>query len=283
MKKILALLLSIVFLASFLTVSQAQETKDPFEEQYKEYSIAFENYQAAHTEYISAKAQYEKTKTLTAQQNLLEAGRAMLQARDEVLVQYLQALREKFIAPAGIEDSVANEYRIQIDSFIDWHTSHEEKLNSANDLGTLQADTNDAKKMFTQMKIFAYKALSALSMGKIYDYKSRTSDLNEQLSQKALEIKNDAREEYKFSEAKNATIERWLGESENRIIRAEEKYSQADDTMLLFEEKKDEEKVLGYYNSIIFMLGDAQQYLKESASFMKEIIREIKTEERKTK
>jgi len=245
---------------------------------YQNYVDSTETYNKAHEDYVLKRAQYLRFKTQTSSTDALNSTITLLQARDQVVIDYLKTLKERLTYAKEVSDQDNAELNGKLDDEISWFADHRDKEPSASSLDDVVADSAIAKKEFDSLNGVIYKTLSVVVYGKTLDYQSRLNDILNSLKDKMAKIKSDQRQEYTFSADKLTTIDRWLYESQNHLDRSTEK-QQAAETAIT---KIDIGKGLGgqpYYNSVLSNSNSSKQYIRETGTYLKEVIREIKTAE----
>lgn len=271
---------TIIFLSVFvfLIYSPPANSQEPeqfnFNRAYQDYVFKLDVYRNVHDGYNVARSQYLNFQTLKSKTSAEEETTKMLQARNEVVITYLTALRMRLLEARAVSDDVREGLFIRIDENVVWFGEHKEILSSAGSLEDLVADSGEAKKRFDSINPLFYEVLTAVSGGKVSSFREQSTSVISDLTQKFNEIKVEEKDEYKFSRRRIQTIERWFLEIENQIRRSEEKQSEANSTIMLGKGAS-----LGLYNKTVALLNESHQYLKEANSYVKEIVREIKTEE----
>lgn len=275
-RKIFTLLLLVNFF--LFGVSSAIPTKAQefdFGKAYQDYIYNLEVYRNSHDDYVFARSQYLNYQTLKSQSTAIDATKKMLQARDDVVVTYLTALRMRLREQDDVDDSLREELFLKIDVEIDWFNEHKETLTSAGSLTDLVADSNKASTRFKSLTNLFYTVLTAVSDGKINLYHKRLNQIYEELSDKFNKIKLEQREDYQFSRQRIQTIERWFLEVDNLLSRAEDKQKEATEKILYSKTRVTERS----YGKAVTLLNESQQYLREASSYMAEIVREMTTAE----
>src|SRR5690606_24719692 len=123
-------------------------------------------------------------------------------------------------ATPGISDSVEEGLRIRINTEIDFFRQHTSRLPSTGSLGDLVEDSNEARDRYEIINPLFYETFSVISYGKVNDYHDRLVDIFSASREKFETIRNEEREEYRFDDEKILTIDRWLTESDQRIVRS---------------------------------------------------------------
>lgn len=262
-----------LFLVSISRVYSQGPSETDFDRAFKDYSQKLENYNNKHAAYVLARSNYLKFDTLQSKTDAQNATMALLEARDDVLLSYLASLKLK-LDEESQDDSRIADLRLKIDEEVSWLNDHKSKLSSAGTLEDLVSDSDEEKARYqlTTQSLF-YEILTNITYGKVISFRNRESDLLSVLKDRFNQIK----EEQKFGTTKLQLIDRWLFESEGRLTRANDKLEEADQAISTALEKKN--NFSGVYEGAAQILGQSQQYLKEGSSFMKEVIREIKTAE----
>jgi len=284
--KVLPKILLTFFLISFFTfnifavnpVFSESAEKEEFDRIYKEYQGSQEEYKAAYDAYILARAQYLKFKTLASENNAIEKTRKMLSSRNEVLRKYLLTLKAKVFSQEGIGSATKELLSTRIDAEVVWYENHSQKLSSAATLNDLIADSNAAMAHYESMNSLIYEVLSKVVRGRVNDFEKRLTQDFAKISDKIIKIKEEERADFKFSAEKIQIIERWIFETQGRVERSQGKIAEADSLIALMEVGINKKK--GYevdYEQVLARLSEAQQYLKEASSFLKEIVRQVKT------
>jgi len=273
MKKITALfflLLLVLFSFFFPGKSLAQEFD--YQRAYADYTYNLGLYQKAHSEYTVAKSAYLASETLSAREKAQSATAGMLIARDEVVRTYLTALRMKLRETKGVAETDRETLYILIDVEVDWFNTHKLGISSAASLEDLQEDSEEAKARYSSSELVIYKALNAVSVGKLNNFQSRMLDLVSSLKAKIAEIRANGDKD-------TQPLERWVLEVENRMSRSQTKEDEA--VAIMAKVKSSERDKAKYFEQSQNILVESGQYLKEASSFLKQIIIGIKTEDGK--
>ena len=275
-KTIVKMLIVAIFLIKLFIVHQTSYAQElgttEFSKKYNEYKLSFEVYNSSHAEYILARENYLKFRTLTSQTNAQTATKKMLRDRDEVLIDYYEALRERINETKGISDDRKNELMQRLTDEKNWLSEHQTRVSQAGTLSELEDISDEARDRYVELEGFLYRSLYNISEGKINDFRSRLIVIFEDVKSKVEQIKGERREEYVFSDQKIETMERWISETEARIARSEEEQVEA---------VTSSERITnsGTFRGSIKELEDVRKLLQDASIFVKEIIREIKIAE----
>jgi len=249
----------------------AQEDEEfNYERAYKDYIYNFNLYQNAHSTYQLARNQYLQAKTLTSQNNALEATRTMLQARDQTMITYLTAIRLKLAETPGLSDIIRDGLYSRIDQEVAWLNTHKENLTSAATLEDIVEDSNEARDRLGIQKTIAFDAMRDISSSTVQIHRQSTSDIIAQIRVKVSEIRGRQNKD-------TGVIERWILETDNRVTRSLEKDLEAASEYVNLYDRRNIPTYLDYVKSVQFRFEESIQYLKEANSYLKEIVKEIKT------
>ena len=141
----------------------------------------------------------------------------------------------------------------------------------------LVKDSDLAEKRWEGVEPLVYEVMITLPYGKISDFTQRSDSALTAVKNKLEIIRDEDREGYKFSNEKFEVLDRWTFETNARIVRSKEKQVEVDNMIVLI--VKQRKAILKHYNDMIGVLGESQLFLKEANTFLREVIREIKTAE----
>jgi len=282
-KVLFILLLTFIVYLRFSTLVNSQEIEfeetpaqsETLSQVFSAYNRSKQRYEDAHREYIIARAAYIKFRTLKSRNDARDATLNMLEARTDVIIYYVQALKASLNEAVGVPSSMTDSLNLRLDEEVDWFSEHRVSLSSAATPEDLAQDSLLAKVRFENASSLFTETSAAISLGRSIDLRERTVEIFSQLRSKVDEIRNENREEYKFGEEKLQTIDRWMAEADSRLFRSSEKINVAENTIVNL--GADNKKAKTSYNSLIAALEDSKQYLAESLSYMNEVINEIYT------
>lgn len=284
MRRLTAIFLILVF-AFNISISSIQsdfsdEEQNRLDREYdtahEVYRATLEDYNKKHNDYVKARAQFFQFDTLTARNNAKEATRNMLQARDQVIIDYLEAVRKKILSIDGIEDFRRDGMLSTINDEQSWHRSHKDRLNSAGTLESLVEDSEEAFERWGTLEPTLYVLLSEIPYGRVNKFQERLDSIFTSTREKVLSIREEERPEYQLDVDKLERIDRMVFETEGRYNRSKDG---------LFEIRTEIDELSQQRNvnakrhsNIVLDLAESTQDLKEASLFMKEVIREIITE-----
>ncbi len=277
---------TLVFIVVFFFVitygfatSRVLSQSNGFDEAFGEYRNSLELYDTAHGEYSLARSQYLRLRTLTSKSEAKEKTRAMLEARDQALINYLTAIKEKINETEGITGSKKSQLSADLNTEINWFVNHKANLIGAGSLEDLVQDSAGASVYWLSIRPVVYRVLSEIPFGKVVDFRMRLGVNLSSVKNKVEEIRNEEREEYKLDTRKLEVIDRWTFETEGRLTRGTQKQ---DGTLPSFSSFTDEKlrrrNDKGVYESIVKKLLASVQDYQEASLFMREIIDELKTQ-----
>ena len=268
MKKLFFCLVLIFILFGFFTLSSFSQDFN-FSKAYADYTFQLSQYQKAHSEYELAKAAYAQSDTLAARSEAQTKTASMLGARDETVRTYLVAIRLRLGEVGGILSTEKDPLFSGLDSEAAWYESHRKEVSSAGSLEDLVRQSGEAKARFeNETTNIAYKSLLTISKGKITVRRNDAGGIISALDAKIAEIRQNGDKE-------TVEIERWMLDAHAKLDRSDEKIGEAGGEIAgLDDAKKDKLKI---YNESIFSLDESFQFIKEAVTFMKQVVREVKT------
>jgi hypothetical protein len=267
MKKISLILTSIILIFCFTSIIKAQDFD--YTRAYQDYVYNYDLYKKAHAEYDLKRSQYLQTGTLASQQEAQKATAAMLQARDQVLITYLTAIRLKMAETKGIDTTQRETYYSLIDGDVGFYTTHKANVSSAASLEDLTKDSTLAANQYKKStELTVIKSLTLVSNGKIDNFQNQTNDIISALEGKINQIRANG-------DKKTDDPQRWILEVKNRVNRSTDKETEA--SALINKIKVDDKTKNTAFNQAQGKLAEGLQYLKEANSFLKQIIVNIKT------
>lgn len=281
--------LSILLLVLSLFIPQivlAQETAVPspspevfdYAKAYKDYIFTLDQYKRAHSEYLLARSQYMQAKTLAAQTKARDATVTLLQVRDDVVMSYLTTLRMKLSESVGILSTDREGLYARIDREVTWFDNHKQQIPSAGTLKDLEADSKEAADHFVVTEFLVYEVLLVVPVGKVQALREQADSILGRMKSKVSQMRADG--------VDTSITERSLIETENKLTRSLDKEVEAQGLVVALQsgeqniknasKKIDKDSI---YEQTIQTLVEAQQFLKETSSFMKEILRQIMTKQ----
>jgi hypothetical protein len=268
----------LILLAQLFVSVPVVHSQENYDTAYRNYAQSFVPYEEARREYVLARTQYLQFKTLKSRNDARDATAKMLAARDDVVINYLTALRERIRENPGIDELRGGFLILKLDQEISWFAEHKSKLSSAETPEDLVKDSDQAKKRYEGMEALLYEALIINSHGKVVDYINRGGEVNSRVKDKIEEIKLQENTEMQLSSEKLYKIEGWMAEAEGRLFRAREKSDEVNEEILKLSGRS-AKNPKSVYNSAAIILDESNQYLRRSLSILREVIKEVKTAE----
>lgn len=275
--KIVFSLILLVACFLFPLAVHSQNAEPNFDAAFESYTQSKELYDSAHEDYVFARAQYLRFRTLKSRTDARDATLRMLEARDDVVITYLEALSTRLGGAMGLTPERKSNLFVKLTTEKDWFTEHKAGLSSAATPEDLADDSDEAKARFDQIVPLFYETLATTAFGKTTDMRDRVRQLNTQLRQKVDELKLEERDDYKFSSDKLLRLDRWLFESENRLVRVDDKLNESE--VLISQINSNQRFNIATYNNSLTRLEEGRGYMNEALSFLKEVIKDVKTEE----
>lgn len=266
MKRALAIILSVLLFAGNFAPVFAQAS---YEELYTNYINTLDIYQKAHSEYQIAKNGYIKNPTIAAQAQAIEKTKTMLELRDETLITYLRALKQKLADTQGVATNDLNNFSAQIDLELAWLSTHKNSISSAGSLSDLVDDSDEAADRYSETtEVVIYNTLNSVSLGKVVSFRNRERDVVGEIKDFLLIVKGNGDKDVSL-------IERWLIEIDDRFIRSNDKEVESSNLAAAITSKSRDK--LKEFNTAQTKAEEARQYLKEASFFLGEIVNNIKT------
>lgn len=261
-----------IFISLLILARTAFSQEDfNFDRGYSDYEYSYSLYKKADGEFQVARNEYLTYKTLSSKEKAIEATKKMLETRDEAVRTYVTALRLKLAQTAGVDGGIRETLFTEIDQDVDWHKTHREEIASAGTLADLEADSNKARDHFRDTEMVIYRALITVLIGKETDIRDRQLKIVSNIKDKVGEIRQNG-------DKRTDVAERWILEAENRIVRSKDKSGSAMNQ--IGDIKRSDGNKYSFYSRAQFALDESHQYLKEANSYLAEIVREIKTEDK---
>ncbi|MBI3443172.1 hypothetical protein HY008_00720 [Candidatus Woesebacteria bacterium] len=260
------LLITLVFL--FIPHVIAQESFD-FNRAYLDYDFTYGAYRKAYEDYKLARNEYLAFKTLASRERAVFATRMMLEAQDDAIKAYLTALRLRLVESVGVPEFEKNTLFGRIDPEVEWYKNHKPTLASVITLEGLVDQNLKVKDRFNKVTIgVIYKTLYFISEGKLVDSIRQTEELTATIKNKVSQIEAKGDKD-------TTVIKRWIGEGEVRIGKSQQKIDEARNIVERYELRRPLDK--GTYQVALTRLDESHKLVREAVSFLKEIIREIRT------
>lgn len=273
-------LLVLLFIPLFLFIPTSIHSQTPtpsgtfdFNRAYADYVYNTQLYNDAYSAYQLARSQYLSSKTLVAQGNAQTATLNMLQARDQMIITYLTAIRMRVKETDGIPDNSRQVMFTQIDNDVAWWGSHKTKLMSAGSLDDLVTDSDDAYKHYQSTLLLVYQALSTVFAGRLDSERSDLTRIIVDLKAKVVQIKANGDKD-------TSGIERSLIDVDNTVDRSSTKESDAKNiinTMSLDQNNPSGTDNAQKFSDAKTLMKESLAYLNDAVNLISQIVTEIKT------
>lgn len=262
MRKLPAILLSLILIILLKTSVLADASTSV--QSYTNFSDIYRN---AFQNYTTSKNKYLTYRTLAAEKDALESGRNFLKIREQYIILYLNMLRDKVADQGGFTLAERNLIISKIDVENTWLASHRSFYDTPTTLLDLQRISDQTQDRYES--VIRYVGLQ--TSGEIQYNKAAILEktLRSIIGELEIEMKTIA-----GSGTDLTLAQRWLLSAKNKIDVAHDKQNEA---AVIFMGLRGENLVTEYSRGI-FMLSESNQYLKEAASFVLEIIKSIKGE-----
>ncbi len=230
-----------------------------FDQSYQDYLYQSDQYRLTLTNFLTAKNRYLTYQTLTSQTEALTATKSFLEARDQILMTYLQMFLEKN-PPESFKKLLGDEI-----SFFSNHKSLIPAVGSLNDSVRVSASFDEH---FPLTLVLARQTEANIIMEKVRNLDSRLSTVENGFETKINFVKGQGKDV--------ATLERWILETKNKQLLARDKLEQAQALTNKLKATKTSAKISEDYGNIQVLVFESNQYLKEAAAYLKEIKEELK-------
>ena len=255
----------ILFLILILFPSPALAQDFTFDRSYSDYIYTLDQYRIAHQEYDLKKTEYLKFNTLTSQTAAQAATLDMLLTRDNAIRTHLTALRLKLAATSGVNPIGREALYSRIDQEVNWLFQHQVRLKNTASIAEAVRISKELEDRYTTVNLLMYQALSTVLSAKENSLTSQSQDYYQQLSAKVAHMKQAGET--------TQLLERWLLQANQRLDLSAERQSAANLAASKFTAQS--RNLPADFLSLQFTLKQSHQYLKEVASSLQEIIREI--------
>lgn len=266
-----------LFLGNSKPVFSQSTPVTEFERDFQEYTLSLEEYDNAHGAYILARSQFLRFGTLTSRNNAKDATKNMLAARDEVVIRYSTAIGSRLREVSGVNQDTKDRISNELAEEIVWFEDHKNSLEGAGSLEDLFDDSDDARRRFNSLGPVIYEPLAQVPYGRVSRFHERLTENFLAIKDKVNEIRNEEREEYQLSARKLESIDGWIFETEERIVRSEEKLVEVGDIVAVIPRQEGMTSSQNRYNDVVTRSGVILQDLKDASLFIREIVRGVKT------
>lgn len=248
----------------FLLLS-ASVIKADYSASYKSYLSLSDYYRTVSQSYQIAKNKYLTYRTMTAKNEALINGRNFLKTRDQLVLQYLQLLKDRIYESGGYDGQQKDLLLGQLNVESSWLETHRQIYDGVSTLEDLQRTSDQMQDRYlSSVRYIALQSAGAILVNKA---QITTNSIN------SIIIRLEEQLNLISIEGADLTVaQRWLLEAKNKVNSASDKQLEA---KTIFD-KLHGENLSADYGQGIYLLTESNQYLKEANSYLFEIIRIIK-------
>lgn len=269
MRKFLPLLLSSIFplilLSSIFHPPSSTLAQTSAERALSDYQFQYGKYRNAHSEYLLARNRYLAAKTLTSKQEAFQKTKAMLLLRAETLTTYFIALEAR-LAQAGPADETTRAALARLSGEGNFIANHKASLETTTTLEEVVSAAQELDSRKERIQAASYQMLSSIALT---EQSNLTNEIELRLSE-ALEIVNRMEKEGEDV----GILRTWVNQIRSEVDRAKQKQTDARAFVKSFEEEREDAESL--YRKAKTALEAGNTSLNNSASFLFELLREIK-------
>lgn len=247
-----------IFILVFGVLFLSPQVRATFEDEYKKYLSFYDSYRVENQRYVTTRNQYFQYQTLSSKNEALAALKSFLISRDDVLRSYLELLRLR---------NAETLYAQQLDEYNSLIIEHKNQVPS---IGVLEDGIALSQILETQhipLQLLNKQIVAAILVKKIENMKLRTILLETE----AGNLINVLRSQNKDV----TTLDRWLIEANKKRTLAETKLEQSRKLIALLP-GNNLDKITENFNTFKFTLLEANQYLRETLSYLRELSESIK-------
>lgn len=238
-----------------------------FNKALSDYLYNYNIYRNDYLKFTSARSEFLNYKTLTSENKAFEATKIMLSDRSMTMKTYLTTLRMKLYEETAILNYNQNFYYIKLDDEVAFLDKNKNEYASAGSIDDLLTTSKILEDRFPAEEKLTYQTLGQIDSGIETNIKNKINNIIGLIETKVGQIK---------AAGEDTTVEeRWILQAKEKVKRAEEKDREAY-TLLTKIDDGDDDK-LDQWNKIQKVYEEEHLYYKEAVSFLKEIVREIKS------
>lgn len=260
----------IIFILVLVAVPVTLAQDFDYQKALRDYEYNYSLYNQTHDDYVLARARYLQYRTLLSEEEAKKATYKMLFSRDEVVKTLLTAIRMKIKESPGLSDGEKESLFKRIDAEFSFFQNHQTALSSVGSLADFVNDSEKARDRFkSATEPIIYSSLVNISVAKTGYQRARIEKIIADLKAKISEIKANGDKDVSFSDHFFVNVE-------NKLLRSRDKEIQAGEAIVSI--GKSNKDKMENYNQAIGTVQDSYLYLKEIVSYLKEVLRLIKTE-----
>lgn len=248
---------------SILIFQFSSPARADFQTAYQDYVFNLQQYKNAHNEFQIAKSTYQTYKTLTSQNEAVTKFKTVLKARNQVMSTYYDLLQEKLNATEGVGTGPQNTFSGVRDSEKNWLAENQTKIEAT---GTIE-DLNDVSAEFEsrhpQMDRETKQAIGTVLVAKENTLRTGLDLAIGKVTTKLGEIRNQG-DDTTAADRGLISVQNKLDFQANKTLAAEKIFQGEDQSS-----QREKINLLSGQKTLI----EANQYLKEAAGFLLEIVR----------
>ncbi|MCL4390405.1 MAG: hypothetical protein M1484_03125 [Patescibacteria group bacterium] len=253
MKKVLPIIFAFFLLAA--------PVRADYNSAYNDYTYAYGQYRTAYNAYLVSKSTYLTYNTLTSQNDAIEKLRAVLSARDQVMFVYYDLLQEKINATASIPDDYKNTFAGIKQSEKDWLAANQTKIAAAASLDDLNSVSAEFASRYPQMDTETKQIIGTVYAAKEQTLNTQLTDWITSLNAKLAQMRADGQS--------TTLADRGLLNTKSKLDLFSQKMIEANGVFTT----KNSDGIDLFKGQQTY--SQANQYLREAAGFLTEIIKSI--------
>lgn len=230
-----------------------------FDRAYQDYLYQSDQYRKSLTDFLTAKNRYLTYGTLTSKTEALTSTKTFLDARDQVLLTYMQMLVER-----NPQDNLKN----LLSDEIHFYSDHKNLIPAVGSLNDCVKVSEKFEEHYPSTEVITRQTVAGLLLAKVQVFDDRLASLSAGFEEKTNLVKGQGKDV--------TTLERWLLETRNKQLLAQNKLNEAQNLSDKLKPTRSPAQSSENFGQIQVLIFEANQYLKEGAAYLKEIKEELK-------
>jgi hypothetical protein len=248
-----------------LTFAAATPARADFSQALSDYNFRYSSYRTAYSKFQVAKSTYQTYRTLTAQNAAVAAFRDVLTSRNTLVSSYFDLLQEKLNNTPAIDSVDLQTYTGIRKSTKDWLSANQIKTNGAATLGDLNTASKDFENRYPQMSTDMRQAIGHILIAKGTFLNNRLQIMFDQMETVSRLLSQGGENPSNVDRGLiQAKIKRDLFTDKQNALKthffSQDSYYSADRSQILPGQQ---------------LAVEANQYLKESVSYLLEIVKDL--------
>jgi len=248
-----------ILLSAICYLLFASSVRADFDESYRNYLYQYDQYRNSLTNFQTAKNRYLTYQTLTSQTEALTATKSFLESRDQLAIVYLQMLLEK---------NPSDNFRKLIEDDISFYQKEKSLVPAVGSLDDGVDNSKDFVSHYPQTVVSAQQTIADILINKVKVLDNRVASLSGNMTIQVNLLKGKGKDVN--------MLERWLLETQNKILLCETKLEQAQALSNKLRPSSNYQQNSQEFSNVQVGVLEANQYLKEAISYLKEIKEELK-------